>query len=576
MRSGWVTASRMPATALASVWRDAKPTTAATIALEARNGATSLSSASNCAAAIATPMTTIVTSITRRSTRSRVSASGVSAPPASRAATASMRRAIARSTTNTITAVMTSAMSAVTHWSLSDHQDASSCVAPWAGMERDRSAVLSRRPALAAARPRLSSDAADALRLAWRATWVSRVLVWAAGLGALAIWGNSSRAHDFDPTGLTSPFGAFGDALVAPAARWDSVWYLNIAQDGYGAHGRSAFFPLYPLLVRAGAWITGSPVVAGALISTACLVVALAVVHELTRLELGSHAALWTVVALAFSPVSFFFSAVYSESLFLALSAGTLLAARRGRWWWAGALGALAAATRSAGIVLLVPLALLAWRPPSERGGPRRHPARATRTPLPGSRPRPRPRDALGLALVPLGLFAFMGAMALDGQGAMAPFHVQDVWFRAWAGPLGGVPDAITAAWDGAHQLLSGQREHVYFTAAGGDPFTVARMNLMLFASLLAAIPALVGAVRRLPLAYPAYAVAALALPLSYPVGPQPLMSLPRFELVLLPLWMWWGWWLSRHPRARLPALVLSAVALVVFTGMFATWRFVA
>jgi hypothetical protein len=158
----------------------------------------------------------------------------------------------------------------------------------------------------------------------------------------------------------------------------------------------------------------------------------------------------------------------------------------------------------------------------------------------------------------------------------MAPFHVQDVWFREWAGPFGGVPDAFVAAWDGARQLLSGQRERIYFTEAGGDPFTVARMNLMLFAFLLAAIPALVGAVRRLPIAYAAYAVAALALPLSYPVGPQPLMSLPRFELVLLPLWMWWGWWLSRHPRARVPALAVSAIALVAFTGMFATWRFVA
>src|SRR3954471_21959055 len=552
MRSGWVTASRTPATALASVWRDAKPITAATIALEARNGATSLSSASNCAAAMATPMTTIVTSITRRRTRSRVSASGVSAPPASRAATAAMRRAIARSTRNTVTAVITSAISAVTHCWLSDHQDASSCVAPWAGMERDRSAVLSRRPALAAARPRLSGEAVHALRLAWRATWVSRLLVWAAGLGALAIWGNSSRAHDFDPAGLTSPFGAFGDAVVAPAARWDAVWYLSITQDGYGAHGRPAFFPLYPLLVRAGGWVVGSPVVAGALISTACLVVALAVVHELARAEVGADAARWTVLALGLSPMSFFFSAVYSESLFLALSAGALLAARRERWWWAGALGALAAATRSAGIVLLVPLALMAWSA------------------------RPRPRDALGLALVPLGLLVFMAAMALDGQGAMAPFHVQDVWFRTWAGPFGGVPDAVRAAWDGARQLLSGQREHVYFTDAGGDPFTVARMNLMLFAFLLAAVPALVGAVRRLPLAYVAYTVAALALPLSYPVGPQPLMSLPRFELVLIPLWMWWGWWLSRHPRARVPALVPSAVGVVAFTAQFATWRFVA
>jgi hypothetical protein len=399
---------------------------------------------------------------------------------------------------------------------------------------------------------RLPREAAAALRLAGRATLLTRLLVWVAGVGAVLVWGNSAREHDFDPAGLTAPFGAVGDALVAPAARWDSVWYLAIARDGYGAAGRPAFFPLYPLLARVGGWVVGSPLVAGALISTACLVVGLAALHELTRLELGGEAARWTVVALAVSPMSFFFSAVYSESLFLALSAGALLAARRGRWWWAGARGALAAATRSAGVVLLVPLVLLAWSA------------------------RPRPRDVLALALVPVGLLVFMAAMALGGHGGLAPFHVQDVWFREWAGPFGGLPDAVVAAWDGARQLLSGQREHVYFTAAGGDPFHVARMNLMLFAFLLAAVAALVGAARRLPRAYAAYALAALALPLSYPVGPQPLMSLPRFELVLLPLWMWWGLWLSRHPRARGPALALSAIGLAAFAAQFATWHWVA
>jgi Mannosyltransferase (PIG-V) len=414
-------------------------------------------------------------------------------------------------------------------------------------MERDRSVALDRRPAVAL--PRLAPETAEALRAAWRATWMTRVVVWAAGLAAVAIWGVSSRSHDFDPAGLTSPFGSLGDALVAPAARWDSVWYLAIAGGGYGAPGRAAFFPLYPLLAHAGGWVIGSRLVAGALISLACLVVGLAVLHELTRLELGAGAARWTVVALAASPVSLFFSAVYSESLFLAVSAGSLLCARRGRWWWAGALGAAAAATRSAGVVLLVPLVMLAW---------------------------PRWRDLRALVLVPAGLGAFMAAMALSGHGALAPFHVQDVWFREWAGPFGGLRDAVVAAWDGARQLLSGQREHVYFTAAGGDPFYVARMNLMLFAFLVLGVVALVGAARRLPRAYPAYALAALALPLSYPVGPQPLMSLPRFELVLIPLWMWWGWWLSRHPRARPVALAAGVGCLVAFSAMFATWHWVA
>jgi hypothetical protein len=419
-------------------------------------------------------------------------------------------------------------------------------------MERERSGAIAWRPVAGRPAMRLGADAVAALRLAWRVTWATRLLVWAAGIGALLVWGTSGREAGFDPAGLTSPFGAFGNLVFGPAARWDSSWYLGIADSGYSEPARTAFFPLYPLLIRAGGWIVGSPLVAGVLVSGACLVVALAALHELTRLELGAGAARWAVIALALSPMSFFFTAVYSESLFLALSTGALLAARRERWWWAGVLGGLAAATRSAGIVLLLPLALIAWR----QG--------------------PRLNAALALALVPAGLGAYLAGLALAGHDAFAPFHVQEVWFREWAGPFGGVRDAAVAAWEGVRQLWSGRRDVAYFAQAGGDPLVVARMNVMLFAFLIAGAVALVGAVRRLPLAYAAYALAALALPLSYPVGPQPLMSLPRFELVLIPLWMWWGWWLHGHPRARMPALAVSSAGLVAFTAIFSTWHFVA
>jgi hypothetical protein len=402
----------------------------------------------------------------------------------------------------------------------------------------------------------LSEEWRVAVAEAWRALWVSRLLVWVVGMDAVAIWGISPRAADFDPGGLTRPFAALGDLLVAPAARWDSSWFLRIAHDGYVGHdpARTAFFPLYPLLIRGAAVLIGSPLVAGALVSTAAFGIALVLMHRLTALELGDDAARAAVLLTALSPMSFFFSAVYSESLFLALSLGSVLAARRERWALAGVLGALAAATRSAGALLVVPLALLY--------------ARAHR--------RPR-HDALWIALVPLGLAAFCGWLALRGADGLAPFHAQQAWFRHFAWPWNGVRDAAIAAWDGARQLLSGSRTPVYFRAAGGDPFAAAGHNLVLFAFLIAAIPAAVGVVRRLPVAYGAYILTALALPLSFPVAPQPLMSLPRFLVVLFPLFMWLGWWVSRGGRWReWGALTVSVVAMVVFTAQFATWHWVA
>jgi hypothetical protein len=379
---------------------------------------------------------------------------------------------------------------------------------------------------------------------AWRALWTSRLLVWVSGVAAVLAWGESERAPGFDPLGLT------GGLLYAPAARWDAVWYLDIARHGYDDGPSAAFFPLYPLLVGA---LGGSVLVAIAL-SIACCLVALWALRALTELELGPEAARWTVWALALSPMAFFLSAVYGEALFLALTVGAVLAARRDRWALAGVLGMLAAATRSTGVLIVVALALL-WL---------------------DARPRTRPSQLAWLALVPLGLAAFPAGLALEGLDWRAPFDAQEVWLRAWAGPFGGVWDGAVAAWAGVRQLVSGSRETIYFPIAAGDPFAIARMNVALFAWVPLAAVALVGAARRLPLGYAAYALASLAVPLSYPVAPQPLMSLPRFALVLFPLWMWVGWQLARHPRARVPVLGAFAAGLAASTAQFATWHFVA
>jgi hypothetical protein len=400
-----------------------------------------------------------------------------------------------------------------------------------------------------------------ALEDAWQALWASRLLVWAAAVVAVLVFGLSGRAPDFDPAGVTLPFGHTGDVLAAPLGRWDSVWYLAIAGGGYGDGAREAFFPLYPLLVRIAGAPLGSALVGGALASTALLGAALVLLHRLVALDHDRAVARNAVLVTALFPMSFFFSAVYSESLFLALSVGAVYAARLDRWAWAGILGALAAATRSAGVVLLVPLALIyLWG----AGSPRLRPCRPLRA------------DVLWLALVPLGLAAYCAFLALEGLDAFAPFHAQEIWLRSFAGPFGGVWDGAVAAWDGARQLLSGAREPVYFAPAGGDPFLVARHNIELFAWLVLGAAAVAGALRRLPAAYGAYLVAALALPLSYPVGPQPLMSLPRFLAVLFPLAIWLALWMTgRAWRERLVVGAFTA-GLAVYTAIFATWHWVA
>ena len=414
-----------------------------------------------------------------------------------------------------------------------------------------------------------------ALRVAWQALWSSRLVVFCSGTLAVLSFGKAADWTGFDPMRLTAPFGYFGNLLAAPFARWDSVWYLAIARGGYGHEAaRTAFFPLYPLVVRGVGLVIGSDLIAGVLISLAAFAVALVLLYRLVALDLGDEIARVTVLLVAFCPMSYFFSAVYTESLFLALSLACIWKARMGRWAAAGVFGALAAADRSSGVALVVPVALLfLYGPRLDREPLGLRPAAGR---LRALVPRYRATPALAWALlIPAGLGAYVLALALATGHGLAPFHAQQVWFRHFAGPFGGVWDGAVAAWDGLRQLLHGPPPPVYFAQAGGDPLVVAGQNLMLFAFLVLGAVALVGVFRRLPFAYGAYCVAALALPLSYPVGPQPLMSLPRHELVLFPLFMWSAWWLCRR-RLVTPAVGTLAVLLGLFTAEFATWRFVA
>lgn len=389
------------------------------------------------------------------------------------------------------------------------------------------------------------------------------------------LWfGRVPGTTQFDPAGLTQPFSSFGNLLLAPAARWDSVWYLAIARDGYADsadHAKSAFYPLYPLLVRGGGWVVGSQLVAGVLVSLACFLVALLLLHRLALIELGPRDAHGTLLIVAFFPTAFYFSAVYSESLFLLLSVGAVLAARQGRWGWAGFAGGLAALTRNSGVLLLVPLVLLLlYGPRADRPDVAR-PAAGARRWLPRHRLGP---EALWLALVPAGLGAYLLYSALVLGDALAPFHAQELWLRHFV-PFGAVTGGVRSASHGLRDLVNGSAAPRTFSPDGGDPGVVAAQSLLLVAFLAFALVALVGVLRRLPFAYGAYAAVALAVTLSYPVDAQPLMSLPRYVAVLFPLQMWLAAWCGERGRTE-RVVGASAVLLGLLTASFACWRFVA
>lgn len=240
--------------------------------------------------------------------------------------------------------------------------------------------------------------------LAW-----SRLWVWTVGVTAFAIHGAR------DPR--VPHLGKVADALAAPISRWDSVHFQVIASHGYVRDDLAAFFPLYPLAARVAGWLTGSLLFGGLLVSLAAFLAGLVAVHRLAQLELGdADTARRAVYLLAFFPAALFFSAFYTEALFLALTAGAVYLARTGRWGWACALGAAASATRNTGVMVAVPIVLLYLY------GPRSDRAPATAR---GWRPRyPVRADASWILLVPLGLVAYSLYQWHRFDDPLATWHV--------------------------------------------------------------------------------------------------------------------------------------------------------
>jgi hypothetical protein len=426
--------------------------------------------------------------------------------------------------------------------------------------------------------------ASESVRMAWRAfAWSRLAIAFVAVFAALSAGVVAERnANKFDVPAVTSPLGGFGDIVVEPLARWDAVWYLTIANDGYaGADSpRHAFLPLYPLLARGvgelGGGGSGAVLLAAYAVSLAAFFAALVLLYRLTTLELGRRAAWPTLLLLCVFPASLYFGAPYSESLFLLCSVGAFYAARTGSWAWAGVAAAGASATRSAGVLLLLPLAFLYLYGPRGDGAPPAPAGRRLSGRLAALAPRYRVRPSiLWLALAPAGLVAYATYLGLAYGDPLSFSHVQEFWNRDFAGPLVGAWDGAGAAFDGVRQLLSGSRDVAYFEQSAGDPFRVAAQNIALFGFLCFALVGAVGVLRRLPFAYGLYVVAALMLPLSYPVAAQPLMSLPRFVAVLFPIFMWFGATCEERRMTDRVAIV-SAMVLGLFVTQFATWQWVA
>jgi hypothetical protein len=137
---------------------------------------------------------------------------------------------------------------------------------------------------------------------------------------------------------------------------WDATHYVRLAEHGYATSGDTrvslVFFPLYPWLVRGAAFFVRNYMAAALVVSGIASIATALLLQRLVRLDESEAVARNTVWFLFIFPTSYFLHIAYTESLFLALTLGCFLAARKERWELAGLLGAAACLTRVNGLIL--------------------------------------------------------------------------------------------------------------------------------------------------------------------------------------------------------------------------------
>jgi hypothetical protein len=362
----------------------------------------------------------------------------------------------------------------------------------------------------------------------------SRTAIWSAAIFAL-YWFEPNRHPQADrwDSPLIHDLGSFTDVW----ARWDSVFFVRIAEHGYD-HSSAAFYPLYPGLVAAlGRVFGGHYVLAGIVISLAAALGAFMLLQRLAVGRLGEGGAGRAVVYLAIFPMALFLQAVYSESLYLVLVLAAFVAAERGNFWAAGVLTGLAILTRVTGVALLPALAFLAWR----------------------QRNRLRALAGLSLAVPVAAIYPLVLWQQVDDPWAF--WGAQDLWHRHFssAGPFGGIWDALTN-----------------WTPSGAGPQHAIAVNVEGLVALVLFVALTVVAWRRFGTAYGLFAAVSLAIPLSYPSSRWPLLSLPRFGLVIFPFFLALAALSAGRPRVHTAIVSISSLFLGVAVVQWALWQWVA
>lgn len=343
------------------------------------------------------------------------------------------------------------------------------------------------------------------------------------------------------------------DLLDLPS-RWDTGWYLGIANTGYSYAPDSkaqyqqniAFFPAYPMAMRLLSPLFGRHTVwTGVVISIVAFYFALVYLLRLARSELGNDDQAAAAVALiAAYPFAVFFSAAYTESLFLLTLVAAVYHFRRNELWRSACWGFLCGLTRPPGCFLSVALGLMALAPMWD--------AARRRAILPPPQGWPGIGARLLAASAPgLGMLAF-SAFIYQLTGNAFQWTMQNAaWGRVYRGLGSLAADRIESiANDGFYAYVSTQTIDLFYVTA-----------------VLLCLAAVWPVYRRFGLPY----AVLIILNLLPPMSAGGMLSMGRVTSVLFPVFLWLGAAIpARHRMAWIACFALLQGFVAV---MFFTWR---
>lgn len=336
-------------------------------------------------------------------------------------------------------------------------------------------------------------------------------------------------------------------------AKWDSQYYVDIATNGYwfrpGQQSNVAFFPLYPMTVKVFSnFFDGNLILTGFLISNLAFFGGLIFLYLLTELELGSDSAKRAVYYLAFFPTSFFFSSVYTESMFIFLSIATMYFARKHQWMWAATFGILTAATRNLGILMWA-LVLWEWMRAQGWAFLSMHKKETWLNLWNGFKQHW--FELVVISLIPLGMLVFIYFLKVNFDRPLAFIEVQAAWGRENIGPFAVLKNNITG-------LLNGEVNKGWLTRFWNVSFYLLFLIMVPFIWV------------KLGEGYAIFVLIMLFVPSSSAIG-----SVIRYLLTQFPVFMLMGWW-GKDERVDRIFNFTFATLLGVFVVIFVNWVFVA